>query len=225
MNFYGDYKYDNCSRRVYDLIVDNKINELKREYPAIKDYVPLFQLVNEIIKSSHCHYIDWNDYQTIINASDELMSLYPSILEDKDFLAQLYPRKHDLYHYFRLFFDTEWCELVPRLIIYPLSYLFDIYINDLSIIKNVRLRKLFEKIDECRDRKDDCIMIVLLLYGHIHNNYDVLNKYMEGYKNYRKKFSNKYKVGLKQFCLVSDEVNMMIKDMEGFIPSQQVVIK
>ena len=225
MDLYRDHAYDNCCRAVYDLLIDNKVDECKRKYSKIKDYVTLFQVMNEIIKNSHTHYIDWNDYQTVINASDELMPFYKNIVEEKDFLSLLYSWRWNLYPYFRIFYDTKWCEIVPRLVIYPLSSLFEMKIDDLSIIKDDRIRLLFQKIDECRDKKDDCILIVLLLYSHVHNNYDVLNKYLEGYKSYRKKFSNKYSIGIKKFSLVSDEVNMMFKDMDSFIPSQQAVIK
>ncbi len=225
MDFYRNYFYDNCCRQVYNLLIDNRIEKLEKQYPLIKDYVPLFQIINDIIKNSHAFYIDWNDYQTIINTCDELMPFYQKIVDEKDFLSLLYSWKWNLYSYFRIFFDTEWCEKVPSLVIYYLSYLFDMKIDDISIIKDNRIRMLFQKIDECRDKKNDCILIVLLLYGHIHGNYDVLNKYLQGYNSYRKKFSNKYKVGLKNFSLSSDEVNMMFKDMDSFIPSQQAVIK
>ena len=86
MDLYRDHAYDNCCRAVYDLLIDNKADECKRKYSKIKDYVPLFQIMNEIIKNSHAHYIDWNDYQTVINASDELMPFYKNIVEEKEFL-------------------------------------------------------------------------------------------------------------------------------------------
>ena len=219
-----EFRYMNCHRDVFELISKNDIETFKKRYPDLKDTVPLFRLINDILKSINTCSIDLNDYSSVINISNDLIPFYKNIANEKELLKIVYYNTRNFYDYFLLLFNPEHFKNIPRLAVFPMARLFSFKIDDLSIIKSNRIKLLFEKIDECRIIMNDNVMIVLLLYGFINNNYDALNKYLDNYEFFKSKYYFDHNEGPEEFSLVSDEVITMFEDMDNYLPTQNIVI-
>lgn len=223
--WFDNFKYQNRYKEIYELIDKNEIDKFKYIFYEIEDTVRFFQL---ILKAYHSvisgGYIDWLDFGSVVNISKDMNPYCDDIELDLDLLINVYSHTHTFFDYLRLLFNPEVYSNIPRLAVYPTKRLFDVTIEDFNSIHSDRLRLFFKKIDECRKIKDDNVMIVLLLYGHVHNNYDALNKYLENYK-YFSKYFYKNKQLPKDFCLVSDEVITMFENMDNFLPSQNIAIR
>jgi len=184
--------YYNNVYEIYNLMRDNKNNELYNKYPKVKIYRELLDLVlkacfEDEFGNMVYDYLDYyitGAFTSVFMSADKLYTEINFIKQDYQLFKKLVHLKTQQDDYLLLFFNPSVFNKHVYECVYYIYTLLNktIDISDIEI-NNPKIKKFLNSIEMIRNNYqhliNDPITSSLLLYAYIYDNYDYLYRYLD----------------------------------------------
>ena len=186
------------AKEIYQLIKDGNDDELYEKYPMVKIYRKLLDLVIEAFFSTTseeytAYFVTGVFFGTYMSA-DKLYTKTKEMEEDFELFKQIVHLRTQQDDYMKIIFNPVVYNKHANVAAYQVQHImwsgFDIDVSNIEI-HNEKIKKFFDVMRMVKNNyphlNKDVETALLILYGHMNDNYEYLYRYLDNYDFYQER--------------------------------------